>query len=160
MKILIVYDSFFGNTEQIAQAMAAALEAPEEVTLLKVDAVQPQHLEGLAYLIVGSPTRGFRPSPATTSLLKSIPRKKLEGVRVAAFDTRVPIQEIKRPAILDFLVKIFGYAADPIGKKLQQKGGKVVVPAEGFYVMDTEGPLKDGELERATAWVRMVTAAQ
>jgi flavodoxin len=160
MKILIVYDSFFGNTEQIAQAMAAALEAPEEVTLLKVDAVQPQHLEGLAYLIVGSPTRGFRPSPATTSLLKSIPRKKLEGVRVAAFDTRVPIQDIKRPAILDFLVKIFGYAADPIGKKLQQKGGKVVVPAEGFYVMDTEGPLKDGELERATAWIRKVTAAQ
>jgi hypothetical protein len=30
----------------------------------------------------------------------------------------------------------------------------MVVPAESFFVTGSEGPLEDGELERAGAWTR------
>jgi hypothetical protein len=109
-------------------------------------------------LIVGSPTQKFRPTGATTRLLKSIPKNGLEGVKVAAFDTRFTESEIGRVRILAFFVSIFGYAAEPIADRLQKKGGTLVTPPEGFYVGDTEGPLLDGELERATAWAQDIAA--
>lgn len=59
-------------------------------------------------------------------------------------------------AILNFFVKLFGYAARPIADRLIKKGGELAMPPEGFYVEDTEGPLKEGELERATEWVRQI----
>jgi hypothetical protein len=111
----------------------------------------------LDLLLVGSPTRGFRPSEATNSLLKSIPANGLKGVKVAAFDTRIAIAEMK-PAILRFFARIAGYAAKPIADLLRKKGGDLIVPPEGFYVEDTEGPLKAGELERATDWGRQMGA--
>jgi flavodoxin I len=56
-------------------------------------------------------------------------------------------------------VKLFGYAAEPIAAKLQKKGGTLAAPPEGFFVGGTEGPLKEGELERAAQWARRVGAA-
>jgi hypothetical protein len=40
------------------------------------------------------------------------------------------------------------------------QSGELVVPPEGFYVSDTEGPLLEGELERAADWTRQIVAAQ
>jgi hypothetical protein len=34
----------------------------------------------------------------------------------------------------------------------------LVVPPEGFYVVDTEGPLLEGELDRAAVWARKLSA--
>jgi flavodoxin len=149
MKALVVYDSVFGNTEKVAQAIGAALG---EVQALRVGNVQPEHLAGITVLVVGSPTRAFRPTPATVSFLKGLPAGSLKGVRVAAYDTRMLVDEA--PAILKFFVKIFGYAADPMLKLLVKKGGDAALQPEGFFVAGTEGPLKEGELERAAAWVK------
>lgn len=54
------------------------------------------------------------------------------------------------------MVKIFGYAAEPIARQLMKKGGTLALPPEGFYVKASEGPLKDGELDRAAAWARQI----
>ncbi len=160
MKALVVYDSFFDNTKQIAQAIGGALGFQAEVETLRVGDVKPEQLTGIKLLIVGSPTRGFRPSPAITTFLKGIPRNGLRGVKVAAFDTRFSESQIQdMPAILAPMVKIFGYAAEPISKRLAKKGGEVIVPPEGFIVNDTEGPLREGELERAADWARQIMAA-
>jgi hypothetical protein len=53
-------------------------------------------------------------------------------------------------------VKLFGYAAKPIAYKLEKKGGSLVIPPEGFLVKASEGPLKDGELERAADWAKLI----
>ncbi len=53
---------------------------------------------------------------------------------------------------LRFMVKTGGYAAKHIANTLQTKGGKLVAPPEGFLVSGEEGPLADGELERARNW--------
>jgi flavodoxin len=161
MKALIVYDSVFGNTEQIAQAIGNALGSQEDVEILRASNVKPEQLTGLKLLIVGSPTRGFRPTPAISDLLKSIPKNGLKGVKVAAFDTRFTMDEIKSSVfILPILVNIFGYAAKPISDRLEKKGGELIIPPEGFFVDGTEGPLKEGELERATDWARRIIATR
>jgi flavodoxin len=89
MKALVVYDSVFGNTEKVAQAMGQALGSQAEVQTLRVGDVKPEHLAGLDALIVGSPTRAFSPTPAIKNWLKSLPSNSLKGVKVAAFDTRI-----------------------------------------------------------------------
>ncbi len=159
MKALVVYDSVFGNTEQVAQAIGKALGSPGDVEVLRVSNVQSGQLAGLGLLIVGSPTRGFRPTPATTSWLKSIPAHGLKGVWVAAFDTRISMND-PVPGILRFMVKLFGYAAKPMADRLVKKGGQLAVPPEGFFVNGSEGPLKEGELARAADWAKLILAAR
>jgi flavodoxin I len=161
MKALIVYDSFFGNTEQIARAVGAAIDdalaAQADVLTLRVGDVRPEQMAGLNLLVVGSPTRAFSASPATKAWLKALAPNSLRGVQVAAFDTRADMKDVNSRALGAF-VKLFGYAAEPIASNLTKRGGTLVVPAEGFFIEDKEGPLKDGELERATAWAQQIMA--
>jgi hypothetical protein len=63
------------------------------------------------------------------------------------FDTRVDI--LKAPAVLRFMARLFGYAAGTLAKLARAKGGTVVGEPVGFLVAGTEGPLLEGELERA-----------
>jgi flavodoxin I len=161
MKALMVYDSFFGNTEKIAcaigDAIGDALVAQADVRTLRVGDVKPGHLMGLSLLVVGSPTRSFSASPATKAWLKALAPNSLRGVKVAAFDTRADMNDVDSRALTAF-VKLFGYAAEPIANSLTKRGGTLVVPPEGFFIKDKEGPLKDGEIERATAWGRQIAA--
>jgi flavodoxin len=159
MKVLVIYDSVFGNTEQIAQAIGSALGSQKYVEILRVSNVKPEQLTGLKLLIVGSPTRGFRPTEAITNFLKRIPINGLKGVKVAAFDTRISMSDIGSSA-LRFLVKTGGYAAKPIADRLKKRGGDLIMPPEGFFVKGTEGPLKEGELERAADWAKQIIATQ
>jgi flavodoxin I len=156
MKILIVYDSFFGNTEKIALAIKEVLEKDPRVSeakALRVEEADPKKLEGLSMLIVGSPTRAFRPSPAVTGFIKQIPARELAGKKVAAFDTGISGEDAS-PRFLRIFIRLFGYAAKPISARLVKKGASLVIAPEGFLVQDTEGPLKEGELERAAHWAR------
>ena len=159
MNAMVVYDSAFGNTEEVAQAIGRALGPLGEVEVVRVGEVKPAHFAGLSLLVVGSPTQKFRPLPAISNWLKGIPSRGLDGVKVAAFDTRIPQSKIDEVGILAFFVKIFGYAAKPIADRLVKKGGRLVVAPEGFYVGDTTGPLLEGELERAAEWARQIAAA-
>ena len=150
MRALVVYDSVFGNTEQVAFAIRDSIGS--EVEAIRVGDVSYEQLPGLDYLIVGSPTRAFNPTKAITTFLKKIPGGSLKGVKVAAFDTRLDTEDVNS-SVLNVFVKFFGYAAKPIADRLQKKGGTLAASPEGFYVEDTEGPLKAGELERAASWI-------
>jgi flavodoxin I len=154
MKVLVIYDSYFGNTRQVAETVAGAL--CEAYPLAAVDVVRAQdataeHLRGVDLLVVGSPTRAFRPSPGISAFLKQLSPTQLKGVKAAAFDTRINPADTKS-AFLKLMVSLFGYAAPIIEKQLARKGVELAGPAEGFEVGDTEGPLKDGELARAGVW--------
>jgi flavodoxin len=154
MKSLLVYDSQFGNTQKIAQSMGEVLKECGESILVRVGDFKWEMLSGVDLLLVGSPTQGFKPTDAIREFLKGTTTHPLNGKRVAAFDTRFTQEHIDRTPVLPFLVKKFGYAAGSIGKALQKGGGLLVAPAEPFYVLETEGPLLEGELERAAEWAR------
>jgi len=148
MRATVVYESRFGNTYDVAEAIAAALDAE----LLSVNAPMPD-LQEIELLVVGSPTHvhgmtGERSRAAATGQggdkgrgirdwLDDLPRT---AGHAAAFDTR-----FEKPAFLT------GSAARGIAKRLHHRGLDVI-GTESFFVLGTEGPLKDGELERAAAW--------
>ena len=142
MKVLIVYDSVYGNTEKIAKAIGGAIIG--EVKVLRVDEANPSELKTIDLFIVGSPTQGGRPTPAIRTLLNKVPEASLQGINVAAFDTRMSTK----------LVAVFGYAAGRIAGNLKGKGGTLIAPPEGFFIKGIKGPLKEGELERAAGWAK------
>ena len=151
MNIAIVYDSIFGNTAQIAKAIASQLEAANTVQLLNVADARSADFAGIDLLIVGSPTRGFRPTPTTAEFVEGLPANIGAGKRGIAFDTRMSLDDI-HPAPLRWVVDAGGYAADRIDTMLKRRGFEVSGTPAGFMVSGTEGPLKDGEIERAKSW--------
>nr|WP_319474163.1 flavodoxin family protein [uncultured Sphaerochaeta sp.] len=151
MHILVIYDSMYGNTEKIAQAIGTTTGA----TVLQVNQVKDEHLTGNDILIVGSPTQAFQPLQPIKTFLKDLPAGSLKGVKVASFDTRADLEEVGSK-LLSFLVKLFGYAAESMQAKLVRKGGEELVSPAGFFVHGKEGPLKEGEVERAIQWAKQM----
>ena len=152
MKRLVVYDSEYGNTDKIAHVIAHTIEA----RILPVSKARVEDLDSVSVLVVGSPTQGGRPTPALQKFLEKIPDHKLENRRVAAFDTRFAIGE--HGLGLKLVMKTIGFAAPRIASELTSKGGDLACGPEGFIVNDKEGPLKDGEIERASSWAKNVVA--
>lgn len=158
MKALVVYDSVYGNTEKIARAIASALGGPGDVQISRASNVSPEQLKGVELTVVGSPTQGFRATKSVSDFIESIPQDVLKGIKVAAFDTRIAGKEAG--AGVRFIAKLGGFAAPRIAEVLKKKGSDLLVPPEGFAVKDREGPLAEGELERAMAWAKQILEAQ
>jgi flavodoxin I len=152
MQAIVVYDTTFGNTEQIAQAIAGGVGSTAAVRLTRVSDISTSELQGAGLVIVGSPTQGGRPTTEVLVFLNAISRGALKEVRVAAFDTRISLEESRRG--IRILAGLLGYAAGRISRKLKKAGGTEVAPPEGFIVTGREGPLAEGELERAAAWAK------
>lgn len=148
MKTLVVYDSLYGNTKSVAQAIGDAI--PGEVGVTHVGDVNLSSLPGYDLVIVGAPTHGAKPSPDLQGFLDQIQASALQGVKVAGFDTRMTNR----------LITMFGTAAPKIAKALQGKGGTLVGKPAGFFVTGGKGPLKDGEVERAAAWAQGLVGNQ
>ena len=159
MRSLVVYESWFGNTQQVGEKIAAALAPDGEVELLSVDMPLPP-LENVDFLVVGAPTHvhglsGKRsreaaieqgaagePGIGVRGWIDALP-DGAGGPRVAVFDTRA-----HKPV---FLV---GSAARGIARRLRERGYVLAVEPESFFVDGTPGPLEEGELERAWEWGR------
>jgi flavodoxin len=139
MNTLVVYDSKFGNTEQLARVIAVQLRQRGPVTLTTADKAQRTDLEAVDLLVVGGPTQGHGGSLALRGWLEGL--KPGHGVRAAAFDTR-----LAKPRWLT------GSAAQVIARRLDGLGFDLVADPESFFVAHTEGPLLDGELDRAAGW--------
>ena len=160
MRSLVVYESSFGNTRQIAQKIAKSLAEAGEVEVVSVDDELPD-LAHLDLLVVGAPTHvhglsskrsrqsaieqrdgdGGEPGIGVRGWLEALPL--LRRPRVAAFDTRAHKPEL-----------LVGSAAHGIARRLGQHGYRLAVEPESFFVNGTPGPLEGGELERAAEWGR------
>ncbi len=143
MKALVIYDSMYGNTENIAKAIAKALK----VEVKTVGNTHPDDLKNIELLVVGSPTQGGRPTQKLMDFLNTLTPL---NIKVAAFDTR--FAQENQTFFLRTLMKTIGFAAPKIASNLRRKGGRLVTPPEGFIVTDTKGPLVDNELVRAEKW--------
>jgi flavodoxin len=142
MNALVVYDSQFGNTERIAQAIARALGEFGEARATRVDPTHPAEPQGVDLLILGCPTQGWRPTLAMQSYLTQlVSAEAIKGLAVACFDTR-----FHKPGWLT------GSAAKRIAGNLRTVGVVPLLPPESFFVLGTQGPLEGGEVERAAKW--------
>lgn len=159
MRALVVYESMFGNTQTIADAVAEGIARHVSVDAVEVGAAPATIGRDVGLLVVGGPTHAFglsRPSTRADAPAKSARPLVSAGIGIrewigalpaaparvaaAAFDTR-----IDRP-------RVPGSAARGAAKRLRQLGFRLIAPAESFFVTDTAGPLVAGEVERAREW--------
>ncbi len=146
MKKIVVYDSYFGNTGAIAEAIGTTLG--EDTQVIKVHALKLDSLKDYDIIVIGSPTRAFRPTKEIKQLVKKLEVKTPSSV--AIFDTRMHVEEA--PKILRFLSSKFGYSNDTLEKILSKKNITPKIPSGAFYVRDTEGPLFEDEIHLAQKW--------
>lgn len=142
MKSLVIYDSFFGNTKLLAETIGKELGSDTKV--MHVTDFKKEDMRGVGLLVVGSPILGWRPSENISAFLMSFGKDQLKGIKVATFDTRVK----------SF---IHGDATKKMSEMLSKLGAEVIVEPNWFIVMGKEGPLADGELERAKEWAQKIT---
>jgi hypothetical protein len=164
MRALVVYESMFGNTREIAGAVADGLRARLAVDLVEVGAAPAVLPDDVALLVVGGPTHAHgmsKPESRADSAKRAGDRLVSRGIGVrewleslhggssrvaaAAFDTR-----IKGPELL------WGSASKGAAKRLKALGFRVIAGPESFLVEGPTGPvfdrLVDGEVERARRW--------
>lgn len=147
MNALVVYSTKFGNTEQIARAIAAGLGMAGSAEVRAATEMGRLPI-GIDLVVIGGPTQAHGMDPAIKTFLDGLGDDELQGVEAAAFDTRYRI-----PAILS------GSAARRIAKVLARKGARLIAEPESFFVQHSEGPLADGEIERAGRWAGQLADA-
>jgi flavodoxin len=163
MKTLVVYESMYGNTRAIAEAIATGIGPVGEVEITEVSAAPQTPPADVELVVVGGPTHahGMSRPQSREAAAKDGPiasrgigvREWIEGtafpegVRVAAFDTRIGKAQW-----------ITGSAARSMTKLLRRHGFTGDVPTESFLVDHTLGPLRDGELRRAREWGAQLAA--
>jgi hypothetical protein len=159
LKSLVVYESMFGNTRDLAEAIAAELQANGEAGCMEVDAVGPSDLAGVDLLVVGGPTHVWGLSRAfSRRSAAGIARSRLVSKGRALRDWLHSLEPVDRAAAaafdtrLDELRLSSGSAARVIARRLRRKGYSLVAKPASFRVEDAVGPLTAGELERARAW--------
>jgi flavodoxin len=172
MRAVVVYESIYGNTREIAEAIADGLRAggPAEVEVMSVESATARGLDGVDMLVAGGPTHmhGMTSSMSRRIAVKAAEDEGLEvepgaadgpglrswlrdqrgdGTRAAAFDTRG-----------DASPTVTGMAARGIAKRLRRRGFETIVEPESFLVEESEGPLAAGEVDRARRWGETLAA--
>jgi flavodoxin len=144
MEPLVIFASRYGNTERVARAIGAGLgSGGNNYVVASIDHVTAAAIWDADLVAIGGPTHMHGISLGLRRFLRRVPEGSWRGVRVVAFDTRFR-GEIGQT----------GSAAVKIAEKLRKRGAIVDVPPESFFVAGMQGPLADGEPERAEAWGR------
>jgi Flavodoxin len=167
MRTVVVYESMFGNTKAIAEAIAEGIGGADEVTLGSVDNRSPDEVADARLLVAGGPTHahGMARANAHHTLAKDASYAKYGAVLAGEESLRGWLERLPpgRTAAAAFDTRydkprwLTGSAAAKIAQRLRRKGYPIV-GAESFFVQTAGGPLADGERERAVAWGRALAA--
>jgi flavodoxin len=158
MSAIVVFDSLYGNTERLAEAIGDALESVGPVSVLSISDVPPDAVADL--WVFGGPTQNHGMSRPLATFVDHVHRGTLRGVPVATFDTRYEQARL-----------LTGSAAKSAASHLRRTGCRLIAPPESFFVERGPTPpeggnpnpssvhLAEGELKRARAWgVRLAAA--
>jgi hypothetical protein len=163
MSVLVIYESMFGNTEAIAEAIAEGVRRESEhrppgpqVSVIPVAQAPVQLPDDVTMLLIGGPTHAFsmsRESTRADAVRQGATGTARTGIRewieqcqpradlpVHTFDTRVHVRMMP------------GSAAKQAAAALRRKGFHRAKRGESFWVGGTDGPLSHDELVRARAW--------
>jgi hypothetical protein len=157
MDAWVVYESMFGNTRAVAEAIASGMgDRAVVMSVAEAPSVVPA---SVSLVVAGGPTHAFGMSRTTTrqdavsrgAVERVAPggglREWLDGLtieastRVATFDTRI-----------DKMRHLPGSAARAAARAMRRTGHRTLVKPESFYVRDIDGPLLEGETDRAREW--------
>ena len=162
MQAVVVYESIYGNTHAVAEAIGEGLRGSADVQVIPAAEIQGRPLDGVSLVVAGGPTHGHglsRPQLREAGVKGAVGAgaevdAAAEGPWLrewfgsledgsgwaAAFDTRYDA-----PALLT------GHAGRGIMKRLERKGFRGLSEPESFLV-DGDNRLLPGEAERARQW--------
>lgn len=168
MRAVIVYESMYGNTHEVAVGIAEGLRNTfSGVDVVPVEAASRELVDAADLLVVGGPTHVHgmtsarsrdaavqaavkdddlvldedAPGPGLRGWFDTI---EAHGATAVAFDTR-----IDAPAVFT------GRASRGIARRLRRHGFDELRSPESFLV-DKHNHLLDGEADRAAAWGKRV----
>ena len=158
MRALVVYESMFGNTEKVAESIAAGLREFMETDVVDVAASPSAHAGDYDVILVGGPTHAF-----SLSTRRSRRDAWLRGARAGVMQhgIREWIGQLAHPhaavtAAFDTRTRTLrmlpGSAARTATRLLRKKGTASLVTPHTFYTVGERGPLIEGQLERAREW--------
>lgn len=171
MTVLVVFESMFGSTKAVAQAVADGLRdrpdsavSPSDGETVVVEEVGALVASGgdlppdVSLLVVGAPTHAFGMSRAETRA--DAARLAPDGQVVSATGVREWLESVTLPAglpVAAFGTKVVrprlpGSAASAVEKTLRRRGGSPVLRARSFGVHGKADGLADGELAAARGW--------
>ena len=171
MKVAVVYESLYGHTHEVAEAVAAGVRdaSPDaEVELVRVGEADPRSAADADLLVVGGPTHmrgmttGLSRKLGVSAEAKKDPADRhelepdAEGPGIRDWFHGLPnATGARRAAAFDTRIegRLAGGAAVAIARRMRHHGYEVVADPEGFLVADGgDGPLVAGEANRARAW--------
>ncbi len=139
-KVLVVFDSNYGNTEKLGREIAAGIDETglAECKVINIDDVEAEDLSIFDGALFGSPIHAFRATRGIKGAIKRAAKKGLKAMLVASFDTYQALGHE-------------GMAAKQIEDELRKKisGAKIISPGLSAIVLDRKGPLGDDELPKA-----------
>lgn len=178
MRVLVLYESLFGNTGTVAESVAEGLRAapPEAVVECRRvdDPVAPDEFD---LVVLGAPTHFWGLTGTLSRTMESQYERRLVGPRAPADDGAIrkaaatsgmrallaalPPGRGRAAAAFDTCMTgpLTGGARRAIARGLEQAGYRLLAPPETFLVEAVAGPLRPGEAERARAWGAALGAA-
>jgi flavodoxin len=148
MNTLVVYFSKFGNTQMLAETIGDALSSAGNLRVISSEQLEVADFHGVDLVIMGSPTHKMNLPESVCPLFEQLPKKILKGKLFTTFDTSYK---------MSWWLNQFT-AGKRLAQKLRKLGGKRILPPEIFLVTGREGPLYEGELERAKDWANSILA--
>jgi multimeric flavodoxin WrbA len=151
MNTLILYRSYYGNTKQVAEAIARQMQSNGHAAAVQDVRSRLPGLDGIDAAIVGAPTRMGRVARRARIVMRHLRRKGFGDKPIAVFDTIA-----KLPTSPEELAEMKRWV-DPgaVGRlhtAAVQQGLNVFSETLRCEVTGAKGPLADNALEKAAAF--------
>ncbi len=151
---IVVYDTSYGNTQKVAEAITQALkESGIAVDVSHIREVKRLSAGDYGFLVIGSPTKFGTMSLAMKGFLGKVKGEEWTGRPFVAFDTENP-ENIEKAR----LESKEWSAGEKIADRLREKKMNQLMPVLKASVIGMKGPLLEGEVERAKEYARGLAA--
>jgi Flavodoxin len=170
MHVVVLFESLFGNTREVAEAIADGARTADptaEVDCVRVAEADLEMVGAADLLVVGGPTHMRGMTSGMTRKMGLTAEEKVDEAEQHEIEPRA-----EGPGVRDWFgdlpkaakgskaaafdtradARMAGGAAHGIARRLRRHGYDLVAEPEGFIIEDTEGPLRAGEPDRARAW--------
>lgn len=155
MKVVVVYESLWGNTAAVARAIAEGI-GPEAVVLSTREATS-EAIAGADLVVAGAPLHAFGlPRESRRSTIRVEPGKgPAPDLSIPTLHSWLEALPAGHGAAAAFETRFKGSPGGATGgilRRLERKGYRRVAKGQRFLIKGTYGPLRDGEVARARQW--------
>jgi len=171
MRALVVYESMYGNTHRIAEAIGEGLAQVYRVDVVPVEHAGAQLVQAADLVVVGGPTHAHSLSRASTRTSAAAEARKpgspltldpaAEGPGLRDWLDTLPATHAKAAAFdtrMDAAALLTGRAAKGIARRLRRHGLELVGEPESFLVTK-QNTLEPQEPARAREWARQLAGS-